>query len=167
MNTNESRLISIVHLTVDLDVAYDRFIQHFENILGRFDPAIASTFAHEPQLADERLKQMEGEQSLMVFFSQNHGGLFLLLGQQRKAMRYTLGNPRIAIQMTRHDIGAGLYVPLTILVHETDQKSTRIVFDKPSSLLNQFAIPEISEIAKELDLKLEKVIEKAAQLSRQ
>jgi hypothetical protein len=158
--------VQIVHATVDIDVAFDRFVHNFETILGRFDPGVAATFANDPHLADEQLKKMEGEQSLMVFYSQDHGGLFLLLGQKRKAMRHTLGNPRVAIQMTRHDIRAGLYVPLTLLVYEVGKNAIRVEFDTPSSLLGQFSNAEILQTAKGLDSKLDAIIEKAALLSK-
>jgi uncharacterized protein (DUF302 family) len=87
------------------------------------------------------------------------------LGGQRKTVRYTLGNPRGAIQMTRHDIRAGLYVPLTVLVYEISENTVRVEFDQPSSLLGQFQNADVDKVAKELDDKLEMVIEKAAQLS--
>ena len=52
----------------------------------------------------------------MIFSKLNHGGPFRLIGQSRNAVRYTIGNPRIALQMTRHDIRAALYVPFNLLV---------------------------------------------------
>ena len=71
------------HETIDIDVAYDLFIQNFEPILGRFDPEITAMFAHDPQRADEAMSKMEGEQNLMIFSSQDHGQLLLLVGQRR------------------------------------------------------------------------------------
>jgi uncharacterized protein (DUF302 family) len=68
----------------------------------------------------------------------------------------------VAIQMTRHDIRAGLYVPLTVLVYEVSENTVRVEFDQPSSLLGQFQNADVDKVAKELDVKLEKVIEKVA-----
>jgi hypothetical protein len=117
MKTDPVDSIQVAHQAIEIDVAYDRFTQNLEKILGRFDPAVTATLATDPRQADEDMKMMEGEQSLMIFGSQDHGTLFLLIGERRKAKRYTLGNPRVAIKMTSHDIRAGLYVPLTVLVY--------------------------------------------------
>jgi hypothetical protein len=43
------------------------------------------------------VQQMEGEQNLLISFSQDHVALLLLVGQRRKAMRYGLGNPKVAV----------------------------------------------------------------------
>lgn len=165
MKHDPPHYISIAHETIELDVAYDPFIKNFEQILGRFDPAVATTFASDPQQADEAMKRMEGEQNLMIFSSQDHGSLLLLVGQKRKAMRYILGNPRVAMQRTQHDIRAGLYVPLSVLIYEVGENAVRAEFDRPSSLLGQFNDPKVTEVATGLDVKLAKVIEKAAQRS--
>jgi uncharacterized protein (DUF302 family) len=109
---------------------------------------------------------MEGEQNLMIFSSQDHGQLLLLAGQRKKAMRYIVGNPRVAMQMTQHDIRAALYVPLSVLFYEVGENTVRAEFDRPSSLLGQFNNQKVTEVAIDLDVKLAKVIEKAAELSR-
>jgi uncharacterized protein (DUF302 family) len=167
MKIGPASSVQVRHQTVDIDVAYDQFTHNFETILGKFDPIVAASFANDPSLADEAIKKMEGEQNLMIFGSLNHGRAFRLIGEQaRKAIRYTLGNPRVAIQMTRHDIRAGLYVPFNVLIYEVNENTIRIEFDWPSSLLGQFGNADVDKVAKELDVKLEKVIEKATQLSR-
>jgi uncharacterized protein (DUF302 family) len=165
MKIDPVNLIQVTHHSVEVHVSYDAFTHNFEKILGKFDPAVATSFASDPRLADEAIKKMEGEQNLMIFGSLDHGRLFRVIGEQRKAVRYTLGNPRVAIQMTRHDIRAGLYVPLTVLVYEVSENTVRVEFDQPSSLLGQFQNADVVKVAKELDVKLEKIIEKAAQFS--
>jgi len=167
MKFNPPHSVSIAHETVELDVTYERFIKNFENILGRFDPAVATMFADNPLQADEAMKQMEGEQNLMIFSSQDHGALLLLAGQTRKAVRYILGNPRVALQMTQHDVRAGLYVPLSVLVYEVSENAVLVEFDRPSSLLGQFKDPKVTDVARGLDVKLARIIEKAAQLSQE
>ena len=81
-------------------------------------------------------------------------------------MRYILGNPRVAMQMTQHDIRAALYVPLSVLFYEAGENAVRAEFDRPSSLLGQFNNQKVTEVALDLDVKLARVIEKAAELSR-
>ena len=77
-----------------------------------------------------------------------------MIGQSYNAMRYTVGNPRIALQMTRHDVRAALYVPFNILVTENDGGSVRVEYDLPSSLLGQFGNTDVLQIATQLDQKI-------------
>jgi hypothetical protein len=79
-----------------------------------------------------------------------------------KAKRYRIGNPLIALDMTRHQVGAGLYARLTILIYETGPSPVRIEFDNPSSLFGQFNDAAVNAIAVKLDSSLRDVIEKAA-----
>jgi uncharacterized protein (DUF302 family) len=107
-----------------------------------------------PRSVEKRLKASAGEEGLMLFNVQEHGKLLNIIGSPRKAKQYVLGNPLIAVTMTRHDIRAGLYAPLTVFVYEADDRSTRIEFDQPSSLFGQFNNPEVTTVARSLDAKL-------------
>jgi len=98
----------------------------------------------------------------MIFWRLNHGGLFSLIDQSCKAMRYTIGNPRIALQMTRHDVLAALYVPFNILVIENDGGSVRVEYDLPSSQLSQFGNADVLQIATQLDYKIQRLLDATA-----
>ena len=51
-------------------------------------------------------------------------------------VRWILGNPLIAITMIRHDITAGLFAPVEILVTEKERgPGTTITYVRPSSLI--------------------------------
>jgi uncharacterized protein (DUF302 family) len=164
---NVTSTIQVDHILVDIPRGFDEFTRALEKLLGRFDPQVAATFAKDPQLADQQLQKMEGEENLMIFQVLDHGGLFKLIGQARKAKRYTVGNPRIALQMTRHDIRAGLYVPFNVLVADQGGNSVRVEYDRPSSLLDQFGNAEVSAVAAELDGKIERLIQRSTIASSQ
>jgi hypothetical protein len=111
--------IRVVHETIDLPVPYAAFTRRLERLLGRFDPEVAErVLSEDPTAAAARIGAMAGDQGLMLFGAQDHGGLFALRGEARKAKRFHVGNPLIAFQMTQQDIRAGLYAPLTMLVYE-------------------------------------------------
>ena len=150
------------HATVVVAIEFEKFISTFESLLGKYDSTVADQIRKDPQVADRLLQAMEGEQNLMIFWKLNHGGLFSLIGQSCNAMRYTIGNPRIALQMTRHDIRAALYVPFNILVIENDGGSVRVEYDLPSSLLGQFDNPDILQIATQLDQKIKGLLDATA-----
>jgi uncharacterized protein (DUF302 family) len=163
----KSRQVSVTHEDLEISVSYELFTRNFEAILGRFDPTVSAALASDPIAAQARIRQMEGEQGLMIFAVQNHGALFALAGAQRKARRYHVGNPRIAFEMTRHDIRAGLYAPLSVLVYEATPGAVRVEFDQPSTLFGQFGDADVLAVARALDGKLEKAIEHAARLAAQ
>jgi hypothetical protein len=154
--------IKVIHEAIDVPVSFDAFTSRLEGLLGRFDPAVERTLAEDAVAARQRLEAMAGEQGLMLFGIQNHGGLFALRGERRKAKRYHIGNPLIAFQMTQHDIRAALYAPLTVLVYETAPAALRVEFDRPSSLFGQFGNQAVTEVAAGLDVKLNALIEKAS-----
>ncbi len=157
--------ISVTHMVIDIGVPFASFTQHLENLLGRYDPAASQLVDTDPKAADAMMAKMEGEQGLMIFMIQNHGRLLKLAGLSGQAKRYLVGNPRIALTMTRHDIRAGLYAPLTVLVYETQPGRIRVEYDQPSTLFGQFGNNEVTAIGKTLDDKLSRVIEHAAELS--
>jgi uncharacterized protein (DUF302 family) len=104
---------------------------------------------------------MAGPSGFMLFRTSDHGVLLRLAGQQKKAIQYLLGNPLIALQMTQHDIRAGLYAPLRVLLYENEEGKTCIEYDRPSSLFGQFGNPKVTEVATQLDRKLEQLVAKA------
>ena len=99
----------------------------------------------------------------MLFATHNHGALLRLAGQRQKAIQYVVGNPLIALQMTQHDIRAGLYVPLRVLLYENDEGQTCVEYDRPSSLLGQFQNGRIASVAGMLDRKLEALVAPAVE----
>jgi uncharacterized protein (DUF302 family) len=65
--------------------------------------------------------------------------------------------------MTEHDIRASLYAPLRVLIYENEQRQTCVEYDRPSSLFGQFRDPKVTEVARMLDRKLERLVAKAIQ----
>src|ERR1700747_605643 len=79
-------------------------------------------FETDPRSGEARLKASAGEEGLMLFNVLEHGKLLNIVGFPRKAKQYDLGNPLIAMTMTRYDIRAALYAPLRVLVYEADDR---------------------------------------------
>lgn len=153
--------ISVRHVSLELYADFDDFTQTLEQLLGRFEDALLRGVETGPVQVEERLLEAAGEEGLMLFNVQDHGRLLGIYGTPKKAKQYVLGNPLIAATMTRHDIRAGLYAPLRLFVYEADDGSTRIEYDRPSSLFGQFDNPEVTAVARSLDAKLAGLINKA------
>ena len=112
---------------------YDKFTHRLLDLLGRYKRGDAQFGTVDAQAAVDRIHQSEGDQGLMYFGSNDHGALFPLIGQPlRKAMRYYIGNPLYAIEMTRKNQDAALYAPLIVLVYEPAPGAVRVEYDLPS-----------------------------------
>lgn len=57
-----------------------------------------------------------GPSGFMLFALVEHGAWITKAGIDRKAIRAILGNPLIAITMLRHDVSAGLFAPVELLI---------------------------------------------------
>jgi uncharacterized protein (DUF302 family) len=54
----------------------------------------------------------------MLFAEIDHGGWLPKFGIKQRTVRWILGNPLYAVTMIRHDITAGLFAPVELLVTE-------------------------------------------------
>ncbi len=156
---NDSRF-TVDHVRVTTDKPFEEVAKAFERPLGRFDEDVYKSLAEGGDAESNRakLEAMTGPSGFMLFRTSNHGALLRLVGQKRKALQYLVGNPLIAIQMTQHDIRAGLYAPLRVLLYENEEGKTCVEYDKPSSLFGQFGNAAITAVATMLDKKLEALV---------
>jgi uncharacterized protein (DUF302 family) len=152
------------HRAIELDMPYRRFADNLEALLGHLNPEVLAGLQADPESTVGQIRQMEGEQGLMLFAVYDHGSLLRMHGVSQQAKTYVLGNPLIASTMTRHDVRAALYVPLRVLVYASVSGNAVVEFDQPSSLLGQFENVEVNEVARGLDRKLDALISKAGEL---
>ena len=154
------RKIEVRHVSLTINVDFESFTKTLEQSVARFESSFLEGLDTDPRSVEERIKKAAGGDNLMLFNVRDHGTLLNIFGSPQKAKQYVIGNPLIAATMTRHDVRAGLYAPLRMLVYEADDQSTRIEFDQPSSLFDQFDNPDISAVARSLDTKLLNLIKR-------
>src|ERR1700693_1187271 len=150
----ESRF-SLTHVRMTSDRPFADVQAAFEQRLGRFEPDVFQPLAEggDPAAARARIEAMAASSGFMLFSTRDPGGILRIVGQQRKAVQYVIGNPLFAVEMTRHAIGAALYAPLRVLIYE-EEGGTCIGYDLPSSLFGQFKGERIDRVADSLDRKL-------------
>jgi uncharacterized protein (DUF302 family) len=159
----------VQHISVRSSRSFEATVAAFEAQLGRYDPAGAKfpkgASAGELAQARERIAAMAGKSGFMLFDTiRQHGLLLPLVGQPvGKANQYTIGNPLIAVEMTQHNLAAGLYAPLRVLIYQDAKELTRIDYDLPSSLFSQFDDERITAIGRTLDEKMESLVKAAIQ----
>lgn len=101
-----------------------------------------------------------GPSGFMLFAVVDHGAWIPKAGIDRKALRVIFGNPLIAITMLRHDVTAGLFAPVELLLLEEDDGHSSLTYVKPSSLMVVEPNPELLSAAEKLDAKLAMLAEK-------
>jgi len=109
-------------------------------------------------------RSQTGESGLMLFWELNHSAWLPIYGIQRKAIRWILGNPLIAITMIRHDVTAGLFAPVEFILMEEEGSRSSVVYDLPSSLIVIKDHPALLDAALVLDHKLEVLVRRATGL---
>jgi uncharacterized protein (DUF302 family) len=155
--------VTIEHVHVVTEKPFGEVSAALEARMGRFDPAVYEELRSgtDPEAVRTRLEGMAGPSGFMLFRTSDHGALLRLAGQTRKAVQYLLGNPLFAVRMTQHDIRAGLYAPLRVLIYEDEGGKTCVEYDRPSSLFGQFGNAGVTEVATMLDHKLEQLVAEA------
>lgn len=155
--------VMVEHVSVKSDKPFGKVSAAFEAPLGNFDWAVYEQLrtGSDPEAVRAGLEGMVGPSGFMLFRTSDHGALLRLVGQDKKAIQYLVGNPLFAIQMTQHDIRAGLYAPLRVLIYEDEKGKTCIEYDKPSTLFGQFGNAKVTEVATMLDRKLEQLVAEA------
>lgn len=99
-----------------------------------------------------------GTSGLTPFYKVEQSLLLSLVGKTSRATQYTIGNPLFATQMTRHMPEAALYAPLKLVVYEDEEGRTFVAYDNFISLLVQYQREEITQVAREVEQKLEALI---------
>jgi uncharacterized protein (DUF302 family) len=156
---------AVNHIRVEIENDFAEVCKKVEQQLGKYDPTVFQFASDSAEDIRSRIEAMAGTSGFMLFGTTDHGALLSVFGNKRRAIQYVVGNPLIAIEMTRHNLAAGLYVPLRVLVYEDDRGRTCVEYDKPSSLLGQFDDDRIRSVATMLDRKLDELVSQAARKS--
>lgn len=69
-----------------------------------------------------------------------------------KAAQYQIGNPLTATTMVQYDVGAALFLPVTVILQQADVGGTvTFKYVRPRSSMAQFKHPALYEAANQLD----------------
>ena len=137
---------------------FEEVVSAFESATGSvedtgFPALLAATKSAEE--FETGVHSREGTSGFMRFLTVDHGAWLARIGFSAKARMYTIGNPLIARTMLEHDIAAGLNVPVRLMIYEDAvSRTTRLVYDLPSSLMSGLQNEKVAAAAIKLDAKL-------------
>ncbi|MFY9938893.1 MAG: DUF302 domain-containing protein [Silvibacterium sp.] len=145
----------------------------FEDVLAGLDKGIGRPnmmALHKQMGAATSFSELEkiihsavGSADLMEFLRLDLGAPIRLDPQANafKIVRIIAGNPLIMKQMVEHVPDAGSYAPITILVYESHD-GVHISYDLMASFLAPYENQAALEVAKQLDVKVTKLMVEAA-----
>ncbi len=107
------------------------------------------------------LPELKAAATLSILGSRDHGALLVVSGLYGRAIQYEIGNPLTAAKMTRHQISAGLYAPVRVLLRE-DGGGAAFEYDLPASTFGQFGDDKINAAARQLDRDIQSLLNTAA-----
>jgi len=157
-----------IRIEVATSVGFDKVLDRLRARMGRVSPAeivnLAQTEISEAEFVRTVEERFEGESGFMLFAEIDHGGWLPKFGVHRRTVRWILGNPLIAVTMIRHDITAGLFAPVEILVTEAkDGQGATVTYLRPSSLMVIGDNPPLRVAATLLDAKFDALIARATE----
>lgn len=154
------RTVEVVHVLIETRKPFAVVRASLEAGVLRLDPEIAQLL--EDGLTDRLRQHLEAAPELSIFLLRDHGALQQLYGQARNAIQYEIGNSLTASSMTRHNLAAGLYAPLRVILYENNPGDACFEYDLPSSLFGQFGDERVTEVARGLDVALGRALSAAA-----
>jgi uncharacterized protein (DUF302 family) len=164
MSRSEAREIPFtgVRLRVESDKTYDEVVGALFADIGATPVPIddLSKTRDSWESYQQTVEPHVGPSGFILFNVFDHGGWIKYAGINRKMLRVILGNPLIAITMIRHDVTAGLFAPVELLVLDEDDGRSSITYVKPSSLMVVEPNPPLIAAAEELDAKLAALVAK-------
>src|ERR1700735_3816886 len=117
------------------------------------------TFAELEQVINRNM----GKTGLMLFLEFDHGAVVRKKTglEKPKIVRLVIGNPLVMKEMAKHVPDAGSYAPLTVLVDERTD-GVHLSYDRMVSFLEPYENLDALKVARELDAKVEKLLNDAA-----
>lgn len=132
MATRTETTYQVTRVTRTIDKPFDHVLERLHSSIKQPNNAGLGILDHlqSKEAFEKATNAALGPHDFMQFQQFDHGPWMALYGVNggRKVSRIIFGNPQIAVTMLRHDVSAGLFVPVEVLIVEReDGKSTDVV----------------------------------------
>jgi uncharacterized protein (DUF302 family) len=152
--------VTIEHVTIRSSNSFAEVRASLEALVPQLDDGFLTLLRFG--LIDRARQELEAAATLSIFGNRDHGGLLAIAGLKGRAIQYDIGNPLTASLMTRHNVSAGLYAPIRVLLRESSGGEVAFEYDRPVSTFGQFGDERVDAVARKLDENLENILRKAA-----
>ncbi len=160
------RTIEVERFSLISSKPFDQVVAVLYASIGHPDMAEFGRSTHEARSLAELKSAVEKGLStvgLMLFMQLDHGAILRKeTGRETpKMIRFVIGNPLIMKEMVKHVPDAGSYAPVTVLVGERAD-GVHLSYDRMASFLAPYGNRDALEVARDLDKKIEDLLQKAA-----
>jgi uncharacterized protein (DUF302 family) len=160
------RKIEAERFSLTTSKPFDEVVAGVNAAIGHPDMAEFERSTHEARSFAELKSAVEkglSEAGLMLFMQLDQGTVVRKeTGHETpKIIRFIIGNPLIMKEMAKHVPDAGSYAPVTVLVDERAD-GVHLSYDRMASFLAPYANAVALDVARELDRKVEKILQQAA-----
>jgi uncharacterized protein (DUF302 family) len=141
--------------------SYRDLVRAFERELGHLDAAAQQQLVERKAAWSEverEIGRRAGAHGLMIIARVDLGATASLSGQERRCSLYLVGNPVIATRIISIDLRGSFYVPFRVALYDDGGPEGAVIgYDRPSSFLAALGHPELAEIGRSLDRKIDAV----------
>ena len=160
------RRIEIERFSLTSSKPFDQVVAAVDAAIGHPDMAEFARSSREAHSFAELKSAVEkglSDAGLMLFMQLDHGAVLRKeTGRETpRIIRFIIGNPLIMKEMAKHVPDAGSYAPVTVLVDERAD-GVHLSYDKMESFLAPYENAAALEVARELDRKVERILQQAA-----
>jgi uncharacterized protein (DUF302 family) len=160
------RKVEVERFSLTTSRPFESVVSALKAGIGQLDlAAFASASKSSGTFAEleDVINRNMGETGLMLFLEFDHGAVIRKeTGLAKpKIMRLVIGNPLVMKEMAKHVPDAGSYAPVTVLIDERTD-GVHLSYDRMASFLEPYKNLDALKVARELDAKVEKLLNDAA-----
>lgn len=158
--------IKVQRFSVTASKSFESVIAAIDEAVGHPDMSgISKAIAVAPTWADAEaaIQRMLGRSGFMEFIRFDLGAILRKESGQAgpKNVRIVIGNPLVMKGMAKHVPETGSYAPVSVLIGERAD-GVHLSYDRMASLLAPYGNAKALEVARDLDVKIEKLLKEAA-----
>jgi uncharacterized protein (DUF302 family) len=161
---NVGKKFEIERFSVTSSMPFDAVVAALKASVGRLDLVDSRThpIRQTVLLSCNVINRAPGKTGLMLLLEHHGAVLRKETGLDKpKMVRLVVGNPLFMREMAKRVPDAGSYAPVTILVDERSD-GVHLTYDRMVSLLAPYGNTEALKVARDLDLKVEKLMNEGA-----
>lgn len=155
-----TRPLTVEHIRIGSKRSFDDVKAALESRLRFVQVDLLLPFLKKGDIAGARaeLERLAAPTGLSILYSLNHGAALAMDGGPRKAVGYGIGNVLTAVSMNKHNVAAGLYAPIRVVLYEGVDGTAVFEYDRPSSMFGLLANASIDSVAAQLDVALKELL---------
>ena len=155
-----TRPLTVEHIRIGSKKSFDEVKTALESRVRSVQVDFLIPYLKKGDIAGARaeLERLAAPTGLSILYSLNHGAALAMDGGHRKAVGYGIGNVLTAASMNKHNMAAGLYAPVRVILYEGADGTAVFEYDRPSSMFGLLGNASVDSVAAQLDVSLKDLL---------